>query len=297
VLEGWDHWVALELAAASGVLARVQAALAALRGEPGAAAALSAEVLEADESAAHGWDRLEALRASGLAALCERDPARASSSLSAVWEHTLQEGVDDPGAFPVAGDLVEALAETGRPEQANEVIARLGELALKQQHPWGLATWKRSQAVVKLVDSHDQPAAAELAQAATAYHTLGLDFDSARALLFLGRVERRSKKRAAARRSLEQARSAFERLGCPGWAEQASEELGRISGRRAAPDDSLTASERKVAELVAAGLSNKEVAAQLFISVYTVEAHLSNVYAKLGIRSRTQLAHRLSTPA
>ena len=296
-LEDWGQSIGLELAEASGALARVQAALAALRGEPGLATAQAAEVLEAEESGALDWDRLEALRVTGLAALSERDPARAISNLAPVWEHTLQEGVEDPGAFPVAGDLVEALAEAGRLEQANEVIGRLGELASEQQHPWGLATFKRSLAVVKLVDSHDEPAAAELAEAASEYRALGLDFDNARALLFLGRVERRSKKRAAARETLEQARAAFDRLGCPGWAEQASAELRRISGRRAGPDDALTASERRVAELVAAGLSNKEVAAQLFISVHTIEAHLSHVYAKLGIRSRTQLARRLSASA
>src|SRR5262249_49114476 len=88
-------------------------------------------------------------------------------------------------------------------------------------------------------------------------------------------------------------RSAFEQLGCAGWAKAANAELGRISGRRAAPDDGLTPSERKVADLVASGLSNKEVAAQLFVSVYTVEAHLKKVYAKLGIRSRTPLAGRI----
>src|SRR5262249_30085162 len=81
------------------------------------------------------------------------------------------------GAFPVAGDLVEALAEAGRLDEASEVIGRLGELASEQQHPWGLATWKRSKAVVKLADSHDEPAAAKLAEAATAYRTLGLDSD------------------------------------------------------------------------------------------------------------------------
>jgi DNA-binding NarL/FixJ family response regulator len=106
-------------------------------------------------------------------------------------------------------------------------------------------------------------------------------------------VQRRSKKRAAARQSLEQARTAFEQLGCPGWARAAAGELNRISGRRRSPGASLTPSEQRVAELVASGLSNKEVAAQLFISVYTVEAHLSNVYTKLGIRSRAQLARQL----
>src|SRR5262249_24157314 len=166
-LADWDHWAVSELAEASGILARLQAALAALRGGPGPAAALAAEVLEADESGALGWDRLEALRVTGLAALFERDAARAISSLGAGGEHAVREGVEDPGAFPVAGDLVEALAEVGRLEEANEVIGRLGELATAQQHPRGLATWKRSMAVVRLVEGYDEPAAAELAEAAT----------------------------------------------------------------------------------------------------------------------------------
>ena len=258
---------------------------------------LAAEVLEARESDAFGWNRLEALRATGLAALLEREPERAADSLGAAWDHTLREGVDDPGAFPVAADLVEALAESGRLEAANEVIGRLERLSREQQHPWGLATLKRSTAVVKLVDGYDEAAAGELAQAAAAYRALGLDFDGARSLLLLGRVQRRHKKRAAARQSLEQARSAFEQLGCPGWVDAASAELGRISGRRAAPSGGLTPSERRVAELVAGGLSNKEVAAQLYVSVHTVETQLSSAYAKLGVRSRTQLARRLGAPA
>jgi DNA-binding NarL/FixJ family response regulator len=111
-------------------------------------------------------------------------------------------------------------------------------------------------------------------------------------MLLLGRIERRFKKRAAARESLTQARLNFEQLGCTGWADAAGAELERISGRRAAAAGGLTPSEQRVADLVASGLSNKEVAAQLFISVYTVEAHLSKVYAKLGVRSRTQLAQQ-----
>ena len=81
----------------------------------------------------------------------------------------------------------------------------------------------------------------------------------------------------------------------PGWA-PAAEELDRISGRRAAPGGGLTPGERRVAELAAAGLSNKQVAARLYLSVATVEAHLSRVYAKLGVRSRAQLSQRLGAP-
>ena len=291
-----DQWTALEPEAAA-FRARAQAMLAALRGEPGQAAALAAEAATISASLANEWNRLEARRAAGLAALLGRQPERAITSLSAVWEHTVREGIEDPGAFPVAADLAEALAEAGRPEAAGEVIGRLGGLATAQQHPWGLAAADRAAATVALAEGYDEAAAARLAQAAGAYRALGLGFDAARALLVLGRAQRRHKKRAAARQSLEEARAGFAALGCPGWAQAAAAELDRVSGRRAAPGGGLTPGEQRAAELVASGLSNKEVAAQLYVSVYTVEAHLSRVYAKLGIRSRGQLARRLRSAA
>jgi len=272
---------------------RVQAALAAVRGEPGRAAALAAQVLQSGESTTHQWDRLEARHAAGLAALLARQPEQAAGSLAAVWEHTMAEGVEDPGAFPVAGDLAEALAETGQTEEANQVIGRLARLAAAQQHPWGLATADRAKAVAALAHRYDDAAAAQLAQAADAYQALGAGFDAARALLLLGRAQRRAKKRAAARDSLQAARAGFEQLGCPGWAQAAAAELDRTSGRRAAPGGGLTPGERRVAELAAAGLSNRQIAARLYLSVGTVEAHLSRVYAKLGVASRAQLARRL----
>jgi DNA-binding CsgD family transcriptional regulator len=293
-LDEWDQWTALEPEAWS-VRTRMEALLAVLRGEPERATELAATLLEASEAnPGLVWDRLEALRTTGLAALFGRNHDAASASFGCVWDHTVREGVDDPGAFPVAGDLVEALAESGRPEAARKVVARLRELASEQQHPWGLATSERSAAVVQLVGDYDDDAAGALAAASAAYQGLGLGFESARALLFLGRVQRRFKKRSAAREALGQAASVFEQLGCMGWARQAHSELARVSGRRPAQDGGLTPSEQRVADLVASGLSNKEAAAQLFVSVYTVEAHLSSVYAKLGIRSRTQLAARLA---
>src|SRR5262249_35418810 len=137
-----------------------------------------------------------------LAALLDRDPERASSILGEIWEHTRRAGVEEPGAFPVAGDLVEALVEAGRPDAAGEVIERLARLAREQQHPWGLATLKCSIAAVTLAKGYDDAAAAQLAHAAAAYAALGLEFERARVLLYLGRVQRRAKKRAAARASL-----------------------------------------------------------------------------------------------
>ena len=78
-------------------------------------------------------------------------------------------------------------------------------------------------------------------------------------------------------------------MPAPLWSERAAEELARIGLRRASPDG-LTENERRVAELAASGLTNREVAAQLFMSPKTVEANISRVYRKLGINSRAAAA-------
>jgi DNA-binding CsgD family transcriptional regulator len=162
----------------------------------------------------------------------------------------------------------------------------------------GAATAKRCGALVRLAaSSYDEAAAAELAEAAAAYEQLGLRFDRARSLLLLGRGQRRHRKWAAARSSLEQAAAAFDEIGSPGWVEEARSELARVGGRRSQPVGELTAAEQRAAELAAQGLSNKEIARTLFVSVHTVEVHLSHAYAKLGIGSRAQLARRLSAEA
>ena len=106
------------------------------------------------------------------------------------------------------------------------------------------------------------------------------------------RVQRQALQRRAARETLEWALAMFEELGARPWAEKTRDELWRISGRHA-PSDDLTEAERRVARLAADGRHNKEIAAELFLSVGTVERHLTNAYRKLGVRSRTELAGRL----
>ena len=131
--------------------------------------------------------------------------------------------------------------------------------------------------------------------ALTVHERLPQPFDLARTLLTLGAIRRRTKKRGAARESLGRALAIFDELGAALWAEKARSELARIAGRAAAGDE-LTPTEQSIAELVAMGKSNKEVAAQLFITPRTVEGHLTHIYAKLGVRSRAELAHRMSVP-
>jgi DNA-binding NarL/FixJ family response regulator len=118
-------------------------------------------------------------------------------------------------------------------------------------------------------------------------------FDLARTLLALGEVQRRAKRRRAARETLKQALAIFDELVASLWSERARNEIARIGGRAPAGDE-LTPSERRIAELVADGKTNKEVAAILVVTDRTVESVLTQVYRKLDVRSRTELARKLA---
>jgi DNA-binding NarL/FixJ family response regulator len=120
-----------------------------------------------------------------------------------------------------------------------------------------------------------------------------MPFEHARTLFAKGVVERRAKQRSKARKSLSDALDEFERVGARLWADRARDALARVSGRRPGPTGALTATEQRVAELAVQGLSNKDIADALFMSVHTVETHLSHTYQKLGVRSRSQLAPKL----
>jgi DNA-binding CsgD family transcriptional regulator len=135
----------------------------------------------------------------------------------------------------------------------------------------------------------DVEEADSLLEGAVAQHeTVGDAFGRARALLALGVVRRRRRQKRVARDTIEAALAGFEQLGAATWVAKARGELGRIGGRTR--EEGLTAAERRVAALVAEGRTNREVAAALFLGERTVETHLSHVYAKLGLRSRAELA-------
>jgi len=296
-LIGQQHeWAALEDLGANR--ARCQALLAAIRGIPHDAeqwaASFAAIAAASPDDPGLQWDELEVGRALGVAALLAGRPQRAAEALGPIWEHARREGINDPGAFPAAPDLVEALIALGRLTEAAAVTSRLRDLAGSQHHPWGLATADRCAAAIALASGYDDDAAAQLASAASVLGELGLAFDRARSLLWLGRAARRVRKRAVARRYLEAAATAFADVGSDGWAEHARTEVARLGQGRTVHAAELTVSEQRVAALAAQGLSNKQIATRLSVAVHTVEVHLAHVYAKLAIRSRTQLANHLA---
>lgn len=184
-------------------------------------------------------------------------------------------------------DAVESLIALGRLADAEPLVAVLERNGTRLDRAWMLAVGARCRAM--LLAAHGEIEAADrAAQAAMIHHDrLPMPFERARTQLLVGQLQRRQRKREIASATLREALATFEDLGTPLWAERARAELKRASGVRTRAE--LTASEQRVAELAASGLTIREMAAALFISPKTVEANLSRIYRKLNIRSRAEL--------
>jgi DNA-binding NarL/FixJ family response regulator len=189
-------------------------------------------------------------------------------------------------------DAVESLIALGRLADAEPLVGVLERNGARLDRAWMLAVGARCRAM--LLAAHGEiEAAYEAAQAAMIHHDrLPMPFERARTQLLVGQLLRRQRKREAASATLREALATFEDLGMPLWAERARAELKRSSGNRTHAE--LTASEQRVAELAATGITTREVAAALFISPKTVEANLSRIYRKLDIRSRAELGRIMS---
>ncbi|MEV5571759.1 AAA family ATPase [Spirillospora sp. NPDC052269] len=204
-----------------------------------------------------------------------------------------------PHALWVFLDLVEAAVHTGRHEQAAAHVAAARDLRLDRLSP-------RLHLVVLACAAITGPASGTAVLEGTIEDAIaepGDDrwpFDLARIRLMYGSHLRRAKRSTAARRHLTAAADLFHRLGATPWAERADREL-RATGVRLAPPGaglaSLTPQQRQIAQLAAAGLSNKEIAARLFLSPRTVSTHLYQLFPKLGVTSRAALRDALSEPS
>ena len=177
----------------------------------------------------------------------------------------------------------------GRLDEAEALLAPFEEAGRSLDRAWTIATGARCRALVLAARGDLDGASAAADEAVRVHDRLPLPFELGRTLLVRGAVERRAKRKREARDTLTKALEVFDGLGAALWADKARAELARIGGRAASSVD-LTPTEARVAELVAAGGTNREVADALFVSVHTVEANLKRIYRKLGIRSRTELA-------
>ena len=223
-------------------------------------------------------------------------PEAAARRLRPLWPALTAMGYGEPGIWPVLPDLIEALVAIGEADEAESWVDELEARGRALDSCWALGHAARGRGLMAAARGSPEAALAHFDAALTHHDRVPRPFDRARTLLSRGATLRRAMRRADARAALGAALAIFEEIGTPLWADRARDELARIGGRSPA-GDALTATERRVAELVARGLANKEVAAELFVTVRTVEANLTRIYAKLGVRSRSELARRLTSDA
>jgi DNA-binding CsgD family transcriptional regulator len=230
-------------------------------------------------------------RCLGLAELAAGDTVSADRHLAETLEVFERVAFREPAIWRVDGDAIEAAVAVGDVERAQGLLARFEDRAARSRIPWSLAVSARCRGLV-LAAQGELDAAAESLEGALAEHErCPMPFERARTLLVHGRVLRRLKQKRQARLSLEEARELFARQGAEKWLARVEDELGRVAVRRA-PEE-LSATELRIAQLAADGLSNKAIAKQAFVSVKTVESNLKRAYGKLGISSRAQLARAL----
>ena len=189
---------------------------------------------------------------------------------------------------------IEALIALGRLDEAEDVLAELRTRAevCRNDHVWALAS--RGEGLL-LAAHGDLVAAIGAMDAAVAAHLRRpRPLEYGRTLIEKGSIERRARRKAAAKQTLEEALAILEPLGAEIWVSRARDELSRIGLRRARATEGLTPAQARVAGLVASGLTNAEIARELHMSLRTVESHLSRVYREHGVTSRSQLTAALA---
>ena len=275
---GRDRWGTAELA-------QRRAALALLCAADEEARDLAAQgVAWGDEI---HWTHLAAMNRWGVGALelSLDDPAEAWRALEDIPSTETWGRLEVVEAI---ADAIEALVGLGELDRADELQRKLYE-DRDRGHFWAGPGSLRCEALLLLARESLDEAFAAAKEAAAGFERRGFPLHSGRSLLVAGEALRRAGQRRRAGRVLDAARAIFLELGAVRWVERCDTEL-RTARPRPRRDRELTPAESRVAELVAQGKKNSEVAAQLFTTVSTVEAHLTRIYRKLGIRSRTELA-------
>ena len=284
------------LAYGLSMLARIEAA----RGEREACQARIDRAQREVEPRGVGGVPLYAHAALGLSALSAGELSEAAEKLQHAWDLALRQGINNPNVFPISGDLAEALARAGESARCTQVVSWLEERTQATRLAYPRAAACRAQGILATDPDEAQRLFSE---SLAALDEVGpIAFEQARTLLCSGEAMRRNRRPVAAREPLQEALILFESLDTRPWAARARAELaasgvkdqratvwvGRHSGLQ-----ELSPQELQVARIAGRGQNNAEVAAALFVSRKTVEAHLTRVYRKLGIRSRTELARIL----
>ena len=275
------------------VLSACRALVAAHLGEVESAQSAAARALELEQQTGARFGRALGLSALGFLQLSLNRPEETARLLLPLAGELEAAGVREPTLTSYMPDLVEALIELDRSDEALVALSCFEERARRLDRASALAATARCRGLHLASLQDFEGATSEFDRALAQHGRVPMPFAQARTLLAQGAALRRANRRRAARASLDEALEVFHRLGARLWADRTRAELARIGGRASSPDD-LTATEERVAALVGLGRTNKEVAAELYVSVHTVEKALTRIYAKLGVRSRTELARQLA---
>jgi DNA-binding NarL/FixJ family response regulator len=277
-----------------------RALVAAHRGEHDTARTLGVAALSAAREANTGWFEAMAQAAIGFAELSADRPAAAVAVLGQVDGYIADNVITAPRQFRYLVDYVEALVLTGDLDRAEDRLAVLeawAQSARYSERGWPALMAARARGLVLERRGDRDGALDAIEHAAALGEALPLPFVQARTRLALASALRRARSKRRARQLFDDAIAGFDGLGARSWAERARREAARVSGRAPA-GNVLTATEQRVAALVAEGRSNREVAQTLVVTPRTVEAHLTRIYAKLGLRSRAELvAHSVGVSA
>ncbi len=216
------------------------------------------------------------------------DAAAAASAYGEARRLAQRLGLAHAGALRAALNEAEVAATAGELAQAEDALSAFDTMAGSEPPPWSVPVRRRARASIHAARGDLDAGVAELDLAID--DALTLPPDRGRALLALGSILRRMREIRRSREATERALAVFEELASPPWIAAANAELARLPGRRSLAEGDLTNAEVAIAALVASGLSNREVAAELVLSVKTIEVTLTRIYAKLGLRSRSELA-------
>lgn len=234
----------------------------------------------------------------GLLELGRARPEEALVHLEKTAQGFRESGPTEPNLIQWQPDYIESLARVGRTDDAARALEAFERDAERTNRAWAKATAARCRGYLSQEDS-----AAHFRRALELHGASPSPFEVARTKLCYGEVLRRQRQRVEARQVLHEALHTFERLGAEPWAGRAHAELSatgeKARRRNVAATRDLTSQELQIALAVAQGATNREAAAQLFLSPRTVEAHLTSAYRKLGARSRTELVRIFAneTPA
>ena len=283
---------------AVAIMAAAEARVHVHRGRVELAREKAQRAIELATNANVPWAAIWAGAAAGLIELSVSDAQAAHELFAPYAQMAISAGVAEPGLWYFLHDEIEALVRLGDLDQAGALLEPFESRSQLLGRRRCIATAGRCRGLL-LAARGDLPGAEAALEAALIVHReVPFPFEEARTQLVAGQVYRRARHKGQAGRCLRAAIETFDRLGCPPWGSLARAELARVGLRTSASGSTstdLTSTEWRVAELAAAGRTNAEVAAELFMGQRTVESHLSRIYRKLDVRSRTELSRALAT--